>query len=116
MNPSLAGLFSYKRSSMVTAVVSFPRSVGASTRVACAGGVVVHVFMVDASVPLFNVVCGSLRFLANRDQVESQVARVTDGAMPAPDWEWVLDTGFDASVDGVASKQWKMKVAGAAAP
>jgi hypothetical protein len=70
--------------------------------------------MVDGTVPLFNVVCGTLKFLANRDQVLSQVASVTGGQMAAPDWEWVLDTGFDSSVDGAASKQWRMRPAGAA--
>ncbi|WP_321882997.1 hypothetical protein [Paraburkholderia bannensis] len=98
---------------MVTPALSFPRSVGTSTRIACADGLVAHVFMVDATVPLFNVVCGTLKFLANREQVESQVAGVTGGRMPAPDWEWVLDTGFDSSVDGAASKQWRMKPVGA---
>ncbi|WP_321845933.1 hypothetical protein [Paraburkholderia bannensis] len=98
---------------MVTPAVSFPRSVGTSTRIACADGLVAHVFMVDATVPLFNVVCGTLKFLASREQVESQVAGVTGGRMPAPDWEWVLDTGFDSSVDGAASKQWRMKPVGA---
>lgn len=97
---------------MVTPAVSFPRSVGASTRIACADGLVAHVFMVDATVPLFNVVAGGLKFLANREQVESQVASVTGGQMPTPDWEWVLDTGFDSSVDGATSKQWKMRPAG----
>jgi hypothetical protein len=97
-----------KEEFMVTSAVSFPRSIGASTRIACADGLVAHVFMVDSQVPLFNVVCGPLKFLANREQVESQVARVTAGRMPVPDWEWVLDTGFDSSVDGASSKQWKM--------
>ena len=101
---------------MVTSAVSLPRSVGASTRVMCADGLVAHVFMVDSSVPLFNVVCGTLKFLADRDQVESQVARVSEGKMPVPDWVWVLDTGFDSSVDGAASKQWKMKRVATPAP
>lgn len=100
---------------MTTPTITFPRSVGSTTRFTDATGKVVHLFMIDAAVPLYNVVHGTLRFLANEEQVHAQVAALqSTGTMPQPDWQWVLDAGFDGSVDGSHKKQWMMKPVAAA--
>ncbi|QGZ66628.1 hypothetical protein [Paraburkholderia acidisoli] len=100
---------------MTTLNITFPRSIGSTTRFVDASGKAVHLFMIDATLPLYNVVHGTLRFLASEEQVHAQVAALqATGAMPQPDWQWVLDAGFDGSVDGSHQKQWVMKPVAAA--
>ena len=91
--------------------IRFPGSLGSSTIYTVAPGVAVRIFMVDPSLPLYNVVYGSLKFFADRDQAQQQIeALVRDGAqMPTPNWTWKLDDGFDKSVDGHAKKGWTVQ-------
>ncbi|WP_322102524.1 hypothetical protein [Paraburkholderia sp. J41] len=97
---------------MTTPTITFPRSIGSTTRFVDTAGKVVHLFMIDAALPLYNVVYGTLRFLANEEQARAQIdALQSTGVMPQPGWQWVLDAGFDHSVDGSHKKQWTMKPA-----
>jgi len=94
---------------MSSSEISFPRSVGASTVYEVAQGRLIKIFMLDASVPLFNVIFDGVKFLANREQVIEQIeACQCSGTlvMPPPTWEWKLNTGFEKSVDGHSSKGW----------
>ncbi|WP_118184575.1 hypothetical protein [Paraburkholderia phosphatilytica] len=91
--------------------VRFPASLGSSTIHTVAPQVAVRIFLVDESVPLYNVVYGPLKFFADRAQAERQIEALSlDGAkMPAPDWTWKLDAGFDRSVDGHSKKGWTVQ-------
>jgi len=89
--------------------VSFPTSLGGSTAYEVAPGRVVKIFMLDNAMPLFNVVFGTTRFLANKQQALQQIeaCKANGGAsMPAANWEWKFDSGFEHSVDGRPNKGW----------
>jgi hypothetical protein len=94
---------------MKVAEVTFPTSVGGSTAHEVAKGRVVKIFMLDSAVPLFNVVLGGMRFLADKEQTLKQIeaCRASGGEqMPSPAWEWKFDSGFEHSVDGHRNKGW----------
>jgi len=94
---------------MSSSEISFPRSVGASTAYQVAPGRFIKIFMLDASVPLFNVIFDGVKFLANQEQTVEQIEACQRSAtltMPPPSWEWKLNTGFEKSVDGHQSKGW----------
>jgi len=66
-------------------------------------------FVVDQSIPLYNVVIGKLRFSADSGQFSAYVAHLD--ATPGEDhhpqqWPWVFESGFDESVDGSLNKRW----------
>ncbi|EKS72651.1 hypothetical protein BURK_004342 [Burkholderia sp. SJ98] len=89
-----------------------PYGVGRSAVWQLNGGRKLTLFVVDASMPLYNVVIGDLRFFANVEQVMDFVERLE--AAPAehpcpPAWKWVLETGFEKSVDGSPNKGWRLR-------
>jgi len=91
--------------------VSFPTSVVATTVYEIATGRQVKIFMLDASVPLFNILFGNIKFLATKEQTLQQIEACKQSEaleMPAPAWEWKLDAGFEKSVDGHSKKGWVM--------
>jgi hypothetical protein len=98
---------------MQTEPLRFPMSLGSSTVYTVAPSVSVRIFLVDEAVPLYNVVFKTLKFFANRQQVQQQLEALSrHGAdMPAPNWTWKLNTGFEKSVDGNASKGWTVQYA-----
>jgi len=91
--------------------IVFPRSVGSTTALKLDDANTLQLFLVDADVPLYNVSVGKVRFFANADQVREQVAayhEVGNGSMPAPEWKWTFETGFEHSVDGHNNKGWRL--------
>lgn len=93
------------------ATIRFPSAVGSSTVFKPGGNKTVTIFMVDSTVPLFNVACGTLRFLADKAQTERQLeaCELNGGVMPNPTWKWEFDDGFSQSLDGHNKKGWVLK-------
>jgi hypothetical protein len=92
-----------------TANRRFPSGLGATAAWRLSDGRKLTLFVVDQSIPLYNVVIGKLRFFADSGQVSAYVAHLD--ATPAedptmPQWKWVFESGFDQSVDGSRNKRW----------
>lgn len=91
--------------------IVFPRSVGAATVFKLDEKKDLHIFLVDPTLPLFNVRCGDLKFFANGEQIRRQVSAYQEagtGVMPAPTWKWQFDSGLEKSIDGKADSGWRL--------
>ncbi|SAK88914.1 hypothetical protein AWB80_06207 [Caballeronia pedi] len=87
----------------------FPSGLGATTAWQLNCGRKLTLFVVDQSVPLYNVILGNLRFFANADQVTAFVQRleaVPEETPAQPTWQWIFESGFEQSVDGARNKRW----------
>ncbi|SAK96563.1 hypothetical protein AWB76_07317 [Caballeronia temeraria] len=90
----------------------FPYGGGSSAVWQLNAGRKLTLFVVDASMPLYNLVIGDIRFFANAEQVMAFVERLEaapDERPSRPKWIWVLETGFDKSVDGSPNKGWRLR-------
>ncbi|MCY0386566.1 hypothetical protein OVY01_04800 [Robbsia sp. Bb-Pol-6] len=91
--------------------IALPRTIGSTTLVKLDAGKDLHIFLIDADLPLFNVRFGQLKFFANADQLRQQVTAYREagtGEMPVPTWKWQFDSGFEKSIDGKADKGWRL--------
>lgn len=91
--------------------IVFPRTVGATTSFKLDEERVLQIFLVDATLPLFNVRFGQLKFFANTDQLQQQVAAYRtagNGEFPPPTWKWEFDSGLEKSIDGKANAGWRL--------
>jgi hypothetical protein len=87
----------------------WPVGLGASSVWRLSDGRQLTLFVVDQTLPLYNVIIGSLRFFANAEQVTTFVEQlsVAPGDHPRqPSWKWVFESGFEQSVDGSRNKRW----------
>ncbi|WP_250470214.1 MULTISPECIES: hypothetical protein [unclassified Caballeronia] len=90
----------------------FPTGLGASAVWQVGDARKLTLFVVDQSIPLYNVVIGSLRFFANADQIIEFVDWLDAAPQEPPShptWKWVFESGFDQSIDGSRSKGWRLK-------
>ncbi|MGI4860141.1 MAG: hypothetical protein ACRYHA_25085 [Janthinobacterium lividum] len=91
--------------------IVFPRTIGSTTSFKLDEERVLHIFLVDANLPLFNVRLGQQKFFANADQLQQQVAAYRtagNGEFPAPNWKWEFDSGLEKSIDGKADAGWRL--------
>jgi hypothetical protein len=98
---------------MSSGEVLFPLSVGATTTYEFAPGRRAIIFLVDATVPLYSVVFGNMKFFANPFQARQQIdacKKSADLEMPEPNWNWRFDAGFEHSIDGSRKKGWLLTV------
>ncbi|VXB12133.1 conserved hypothetical protein [Burkholderia sp. 8Y] len=103
-----------KQSSEGKAQRRFPYGIGSSAVWQLDAARKLTLFVVDASMPLYNVVIGELRFFATTDQVMAYVERLEaapDEPARRPTWTWVFETGFEKSVDGSPNKRWRLQEA-----
>ncbi|WP_244851638.1 hypothetical protein [Caballeronia sp. SL2Y3] len=92
----------------------FPYSIGTSAVWRIDATRKLTLFLVDASMPLYNVVIGDVRFFANAEQAlafAEQLEAAPDERPSRPAWTWVFESGFEKSIDGSPNKKWRLQEA-----